>query len=342
MAAPGAQVVITRPDANQNVINVGAGAPARYICLQGLEFTGGSQGIKLVDCANVWINQCLIHDTGDAGISANSSNTSHLYLTRNQIWNPDTAGGTSDALYLGANAGLYVMSQSVIALNTVYGTTSSPAPGIGIEVKQGSWGNEIAANLVHDCTRPCLLVYGTAGMPPNVVENNRCFRSGDFTMQVQSECIVRNNLVISGAGSCFASQATVQGSPTELSIVHNTFVNAGGAVRLSAWESGTNMVFANNACYSQTAQALSATTSTVGVTYAGNVAYGTVTSGVGGIQSGTGLGDLVNLSWDATLNDARPSLASPLRAAAVAAYATATDIDFYPRSAPNTTGCYGP
>lgn len=341
VAAPDAKVVITRPDANQNIINVGASAPARYLCFQGLEFTGGSQGIKLFDCANLWINQCLIHDTGDSCLTANSSNTSYLYVTRNQVWNPDTAGSLSDAVYLGANAGLYTMSQSVIALNTVYGATT-PAPGIGIEVKQGSWGNEIAANLVHDCARPCLLVYGTGGLPSNIVENNRCFRSGDYTLQVQGECLVRNNLVVAGNGYCFASLATLQGSPTRLTVVQNTFVNTNAAVRLSAWESGTNMVFANNACYSQSGQALTAATSTAGVIYAGNIAYGAVTSGVGGFQPGAGLGDFVNLSWDSTLSDARPSSASPLRGAAAAAYASATDIDFYPRSAPDTTGCFGP
>ncbi len=47
MARPYEKVVITRPDARQNVINVGApmGGPARYLVIAGLEVIGGSQGI---------------------------------------------------------------------------------------------------------------------------------------------------------------------------------------------------------------------------------------------------------------------------------------------------------
>jgi hypothetical protein len=42
-----------------------------------------------------------------------------------------------------------------------------------------------------------------------------------------------DNLVLAAAGSAFASQPH-QGNPTQLTVVHNTFVNAGTAARLSS------------------------------------------------------------------------------------------------------------
>lgn len=341
VAAPDQAVTITRPDANQNIINVGADAPARYVCFAGIEFLGGSHGVRLFDCANIWIDRCKIHETADVGISANAADTSHLYITRNEIWNTGRGGGTGEGMYLGGNNGSVIMSESVIALNHVHDTVNGPSQGDGIEVKQGSWGNLIAANRVHDCNYPCLLVYGTAGRPRNIVEHNVCYRSNDNALQVQGECIVRNNLVISAGGSAFASQYH-QGAPTELTVVHNTFINAGTAVRLSAWDTGTNMIFANNACYSQNGAALNALNSVTGVVFAGNVSYGTVTSGVSGFRSGTGLADFLKVQWDATEMDARPSESSPLLGAGDDAYATVTDLYFYPRKSPNAAGCFAP
>lgn len=334
-AAPGATVVITRPDANQNIINVGVNAPTRFVGFHGLEFTGGSHGIRLYDCSEVWIDQCRVHDTGDVGISANARDTSRLHITRNEI--RDT-GGTGEGMYLGGNNGSVIMSESVIALNHVHDTVVGVSQGDGIEVKQGSWGNLIAGNLVHDCNYPCILVYGTAGQPVNVVEHNICYGSNDNTMQVQGDCIVRNNLIMAAGGSAFASQFH-QGNPTRMTVVHNTIVNTGTAARLSAWESGAATVFANNACYSETGSALNAVSSTTGVTYAGNIGFGAVTSGVTGFQPGSGLGDFVDVTWNATQRDASPATISPLRAAAGAVHAVATDLGHFPREAPHTSGC---
>src|SRR6185436_7029207 len=41
-ANPAQRPVITRPDANQNAVNVGSNAEARFWVLRDLEFTGGS------------------------------------------------------------------------------------------------------------------------------------------------------------------------------------------------------------------------------------------------------------------------------------------------------------
>ena len=337
-AAPGAQVVITRPDANQNLLNFGSGAPARYLCLRGIEFVGGSDGLRLYDCAQIWIDRCRVHESGDVGISANAVNTSHIHLTRNEVWNTGRAGDTGEGFYLGGNNGSVIMSESIIALNHVHDTRNGPSQGDGIELKQGSWGNLIAANHVHDCNYPCILVYGTAGKPVNVVENNLCYRSGDNTMQIQGECIVRNNLIIAGDGSAFASQ-THQGAPIHLQVLYNTFVNVGTAVRLSQWSAAAGMVFANNACYSQTGAALNAVGGLSGVRLGGNVTLGTVTAGLTGFKAGHGLEDFMDLAWDASHRDARPAPSSLLRTGADNTITVGFDLEFLPRFAPQIVGC---
>lgn len=335
-AVPGAAVIITRPDASQNVVNLGANRQARYVCFRGLEFTGGSHGIRLYDCTQVWIDQCRVHHTGDVGISANARDTSFLHLTRNEIWN---TGGTGEGMYLGGNNASVIMRQSVIALNHVHHTLEGVSQGDGIEVKQGSWGNVIAENHVHDCHYPCIVVYGTGGQPPNVVERNLCYRSQDNTLQVQGECIVRNNLAMGAAGSAFASQPH-QGSPTHLTVVNNTFVNSGTAARLASWETGTAMVFANNACYSASGAALTVVNGAGTTAFAGNVCYGSMTAGIPGCTRGNGAADFLDIAWDATQTDARPSPDSALRGAADGAYAPEVDLTGNRRTPPITTGCY--
>ena len=64
VAAEGAQVVLTRSDDRQNVVNIGQGGAVEYLCLRGVEITGGSNGLRLGRCREVWIDQCHIHHTG--------------------------------------------------------------------------------------------------------------------------------------------------------------------------------------------------------------------------------------------------------------------------------------
>ncbi|MEZ5992545.1 MAG: right-handed parallel beta-helix repeat-containing protein [Planctomycetota bacterium] len=333
--ASGASVLINMT-ATQNIMNVGETSQTRYLCIRGIEFTGTSHGIRFYDCTQVWFDNNHVHDTGDACITTNTHDTSYMYITRNELH--DT-GGTGEGMYLGANNGGVIMSNSIIALNHVHDVhgSGSGAQGDGIEVKQGSYGNLIAENLVHDCSYPCILVYGTAGQAQNIVERNTCYNSGDNTMQIQGECIVRNNLCINGAGSAFASQPH-QGNPVNLQVIHNTFVNSGRAAKLSSWSGAAGMVFANNACYSTGSLAIDSNGHT-GVTFAGNVCFGSVTSGIS-FTAGNGLSDFTNVTTNGANRDAHPSGSSAVLGAGSATYATAKDLEDTTRTAPHDTGCY--
>lgn len=339
-AATGATVIINQTNAGQNIMQVGNGFAARYVALRGIEWTGGSE-LRFYDCANIWFDRNKVHDTGDAALTTNTNNTDHMYITRNEIWN---TGGTGEGMYLGANNGTVVMHSSIIALNHVHNTDGATVTqGDGIELKQGSWGNLIAENLVHDCKYPCILVYGTAGQAQNIVERNTCYNSGDNAMQIQGECIVRNNLVINAVGSAFASQVH-QGNPTNLQVVHNTFINSGRAVNLSAWQGASNMIFANNVCYSQSSDAIRFATGNTGVTCVGNVTAGALVTVPAGGATATAasnpLTDFTSVTWTATSRNALPVAGCTIIGAGNATHAVTNDITGATRATQLESGCY--
>ncbi len=299
VAAKEAKVVITRPDNQQNVLNVGQSGPVIFLCLRGIEFTGGSHGVRLGHCSDVWLDQCHIHHTGQVCLSANSADTQRLYLTRNHIHH---GSGHAEGMYLGANNGDHIMSESVIALNHIHDCRGDQ--GDGIEVKQGSWGNHIAENHVHDTNYPCITVYGTAGKPVNVIERNLCYNSADNVMQVQGEAIVRNNVLINGAGSGFSS-TDHQGKTLNLQVIHNTILNGAHAFRGGSWNGREGMILANNILYSRDANALHYANGNAGVISTGNVVFGGGPKD--GCVKGRGLEDFPNVSLDGSKHDATPA-----------------------------------
>ena len=325
VAAPSAKVIITRPDAEQNVVNIGQGGPVQYLCLRGVEITGGSHGLRLGQCSHVWIDQCHIHHTGGVLLSANSAHTHRLFLTRNHIHH---GGGHGEGMYLGGNNGQFIMSESVIAQNHIHDCQGSQ--GDGIEVKQGSWGNLIAENDVHDTQYPCITVYGTAGKPVNIIERNLCRRSADHTMQVQGEAIVRNNILISAKGSGFAS-TDHQGKTLNLQVLHNTIINTGTAFNGNSWNGREGMILANNILYSRDKNALNFPNGSAGVTITGNIILGTGPKQ--GSSPGRGLEDFVNLTWDGTKHDATPTAQAPFHHADPK-YLQPTDYTNSPRTKP--------
>ncbi len=334
VAQAGASPVLTCSNLNQNLVNLGKSSPARYVVLQGFELDGGDTGLKLWDCENIWIDQCYVHDTNRNAIEANSHDTAWLYITRNEVHG---TGGNGEGMYLGANNGAVLTHDSIVALNYVHDTGGSQ--GDGIELKQGSYGNWIVGNTVHDTNYPCILVYGTDGQAFNVVERNTVYNSNDNTMQVQGEAIVRNNLIMNGNLLAFSS-SDHQGTVGNIAVLHNTIINSQRAVKLSDWDSKPNVIFANNAVYSELAEAVYVAGGSTGVVFTGNVTYGAVV-GIGGLLTpGVGLSDFQNVTWNATLRDARPTSTGALPSTGNPAWAAIDDITGELRTAPLEAGCY--
>jgi len=325
-AGPGEVVIETDPKHNGLDLN------GAYIVLRNVSITGASEAIRIHDCHHVLIENCHIHDCPDGGITTNTLDTNNIHIINNEI---DHVNG--EGMYLGANYGEVIMHTSYIVGNYVH-DIGAPQ-GDGIELKQGSWGNLIADNWVHDTNYPCIIAYGTADSPRNVIERNRCYRSNDNTMQVQGEALVRNNLAVSGAGSAFQSHDH-QAASTALEVINNTFINAGRAVNLSNWDGRAGMVFANNACYSRDGEGLRFPAGSTGVAVAGNVVMGAVEGVAGGYSAGAGLAeDFVAVSWDASSLDAHPTATSALLDTAEASYLPEEDLSGAARTG-STAGAY--
>ncbi|MBM4093844.1 MAG: right-handed parallel beta-helix repeat-containing protein, partial [Planctomycetes bacterium] len=320
-ADPDHPPVITRPDARQNLLNVGENKPCRYLALQNLELTGGSVIIRFYDCANVWLDRCELHHGQHGGITVNSRDTSFMYITRNHLH--DFPSGTGEAMYLGANNSKVRMSYSVIAANHVHDCGGDQ--GDGIELKQGSFNNWLVENHIHDTHYPCLIAYGTDGKGVNVIERNVCYRSGDNTMQVQGEAIVRDNVIMAGRGAGFAS-TDHQGKTRMLHVVNNTIITAGRGVNLSSWNGREGMVLANNAIYSRDEAAVRFPNGAAGVTVRGNVVLGAVQGVSGGTTNGRGLEDFVSVAWDGSRRDVTPARGSALIGRADPEFTTPTDL----------------
>ncbi|MFN3242687.1 MAG: right-handed parallel beta-helix repeat-containing protein [Planctomycetota bacterium] len=300
---PNDRPVITRPDNQQNCLNVGSLGVSRFLVLRDLEFTGGSDLIRIYDGSSTWIDGCYLHDGDGVGIAVQTQSCTHLYVTRNEIARPGPGNG--EAIYLGGNFGSLQVTDSVVAFNHVHDTRMAvPGQGDGIELKQGSTRNWIAWNHVHDCKNPCILVYGTGGVDENVVEGNLCYDSDDVVLQVQGEAIVRNNVAIGGSRAFTSFDH--QGISQHLQLLHNTFVNVGRACELSRWGGRPGMVFANNACYSTSADSLYYGIGDQGVLAAGNVLFGPSNQTGTGYRSGAGLSDFVAVDPATFLTDARP------------------------------------
>ena len=297
-AMPGQSPVLTRPNANQNVINLGTltSGPTRFVLLRGFEITGGSIGVRIQDCEDLWVDRCHIHHTGAVTVRASDTNTARLTFTRNHIHHASTVNDTGEGLYLGANNAAVITHHTVVALNHVHDMFVNQ--GDGIELKQGSHSCWIAENLVHDTNYPGILAYGTNGAGQNLIEGNIVYNSNDNPIQVQGEAIVRNNLAF-GRGAFAFSCRDHQGQVTNLEVVHNTFVaTTGRAMRLEHWGGKPGMVLANNALYSQSGYALFVQGNLSGAAVGGNVVHGLLNPGAGGpFAVGNGLSDFVGLAW---------------------------------------------
>ncbi|MDB4733716.1 right-handed parallel beta-helix repeat-containing protein [Planctomicrobium sp.] len=278
--------------------------------LQALELTGGSVVIRFGDCENVWLDKCELHHGEHGGITANTHNTSKLYITNNHLHHFES--GTGEAMYLGANDSKAIMTGSVIGMNHVHDCAGSQ--GDGIEIKQGSHHNWIVSNEIHDTKYPCLIAYGTDGNGINLIENNILYRSQNQTLQVQGEAIVRNNLIMAAQGDGFSS-TDHQGKTKNLTFVHNTIITSGRGANLSSWGNREGMVFANNAIYSRDNLAVRFPTGCEKVTIAGNVVLGGVQgcSDKSGFTQGNGLSDFQAVNWTASKRNAAPSKLSALK-----------------------------
>ncbi|EYF01362.1 right-handed parallel beta-helix repeat-containing protein [Chondromyces apiculatus] len=338
-AKEGEVPVITRPDAAQNTVNL---VQNEYVVLRGLEVTGGSHGIRMDHTRFITIEACNIHDTADVALSANYPGSGYegLIIRRNNIHHTN---GTGEGMYLGCNNNECQVFNSVIEGNWVHDTNqASVAQGDGIELKEGSYGNVIRDNVIHDTNYPCILTYSAVGNGGvNIIERNVMWGCGDHGIQVAADAIVQNNIVLDAAQDGIRSQPHQSGSPSNLTIVHNTVLKAGGDALRMMGATGT-VVIANNALYAQAGNALNLGGDLAQVTVRGNVGVGSV-AGVSDGFSATGeIGaDFVGASYTgAPPNDVFPKVGSALVGVADTGYVVGNDFNGVSREGTADVGAY--
>jgi hypothetical protein len=250
-AAAGETPVIRQEDSESNIVEIEG---SRHLVLRGLEFLGGSHGIHLEESDFVTIDDCHIHHTGDVAIAANSGGTYEgLRVLGNHIHDTD---GSGEGMYLGCNNDECRVANSLIEGNWIHNTNGPTVEeGDGIELKEGSYGNVIRDNVVHDTRYPGIIVYGTVGNgPPNLIERNAVWNAGedDNAIQAAADAIIRNNIVL---GAPIALQPHQAASPANIEVVHNTVICADECI--SVRDPVGQVVIANNALYAQDGDALS-------------------------------------------------------------------------------------
>ena len=291
-ARDGEDVLITMNTGAHNILEV---QNSRYLEIHNLRFRGGSHGIRLMNSDFITIQGCEIYETGDVAISANAGGTYEgLVIRGNHIHHTN---GTGEGMYLGCNNDACRVINSLIERNYIHHTNGPTVEqGDGIELKEGSFGNVIRHNVIHDTNYPGILTYSTVGNgPPNIIEGNLIWNTNDNAIQSAADSIIRNNIVL---GAPIALQPHQAGSPSNQEVVHNTVIVQGNGIDVRG-VSGPVLI-ANNAVYSQAGTAIRLISgSTELVTLVGNVGSGGVSGAAAGFVEGNGIGvDFVNGHYD--------------------------------------------
>jgi len=352
-AAEGARVVITRPNASQNVMDIEG---AQYVTFRGIEIAGGSAGVRIRPKSGrqptaLTFEDMVVRNTAAGGFTANQNGTTYdgLIFRRNEV---RSIGGLA-GYYLGCNNGSGGSTACVFKNGLVEGNyvhDLGGGVGDGIQIKDGSYNNIIRDNVVFNTGRGGsvgILVYGTDGNARNIIEGNVIWNSGDNAIQAASEATIRNNIIFSsGRGLSGISSQNHQSAVTgNLTIVNNTVFSRSGDNVLSINHSGAlsgPVIVANNALYATQGGRAIRVPSSGDVTVAGNVGIGS--------DSPSSLSNDSSV-WDPTGNlladfgsfasmDAFPIPGSDLIGAGDALYQPDIDFNGVSRNGSNDVGAY--
>ena len=259
-AAQGTRVVFKAGRGGRNHLrNVLMIEGCQHVRLQGFEITGGSSGIRMFkyggrNVEHLTIEDCHIHHVSNCAVAANHPGNRYvgIVLRHNHIHH---TAGVGEAFYLGANDAKGLFIDGIIEKNYIHHLTGpNVEQGDGIEIKQGSYNNIIRDNVIHDTQYPAILVYGTRGKAPNIIERNVIWGCQTHAIQAASDAVIRNNIIFSGRHHGIHSQDHQGAIPGNLTIVNNTVYTAGTAIHVSPPRDGElsgPIVIANNALYSE-------------------------------------------------------------------------------------------
>ncbi len=255
-AAKGEKPLLTRPADNIDRHNNIEFVDCEYLIVRGLQFKGGSSGVRFIRGHHVTFEDCEISHTGNNALTMNSGNCDHFIVRRNHIHHTglSTRGPTEgEGMYIGCHNGSCITTDSVFEGNYIHHTRGTSGGGNdGIEIKFGSYNNVIRNNVIHDTNLgkqyPGIFVYGSNGKGVNLVEGNVIWKAGEG-IQAVSDAVIRNNIIFDC--SIQGITASPHGAAPKMqntTIVNNTIVNHPRGIRIR-WGKAKNMVLANNAIY---------------------------------------------------------------------------------------------
>jgi parallel beta-helix repeat protein len=281
-AAAGAQPQIVG-DPSQNVINI----EGHDFVFSGFELTGGSHGLRLYNVHDAILENLEIHDTDEVALSANIPGDEYYNITFRRLELHHT-GGHGEGMYLGCNHGECTFRENLIEFCHIHHTNEGVSQGDGIEIKQGSWGNIVRNNVIHDTQYPCIIVYGSAGNTANLIEHNVMWNCADSGIQAAADAIIRNNIILS-SGNGINSHEHQEAVPGNLTIINNTVVACSDrCLRASDWSGSSGILVANNAFYCDGGGGVRIADGGADITFHHNIVMGTV-EGVGqGYSEGNG------------------------------------------------------
>ena len=254
-ALPGESPLLSRPvnqiDGQNNLELV----DCEYLEIRGIRFQGGSSGVRFIRGHHITFANCEIFDTGNNALTMNSGNCHAFIIRSNHIHHTGLSKSRpteGEGMYIGGHDGSCRTTDSIFEGNYIHHLRSTSSGGNdGIEIKFGSGNNIVRNNVIHDTTigrqYPGIFVYG-GGSGTNIVEANVIWNAGEG-IQVVSDAIVRNNIVINCMNSCItAGPHATMPHVRNTTITHNTLINAPVGIRLR-WAKATNSILANNAIY---------------------------------------------------------------------------------------------
>ncbi|HEY3237176.1 MAG TPA: right-handed parallel beta-helix repeat-containing protein [Polyangiaceae bacterium] len=336
-AKAGELPIVNRPLLDQNIVDVNGS----YLTFQGIEFSGGSAGIRLEQASFITIQDCEVHGTADVALRANDGGRSYqgLSFVHNHIH--DT-GGTGEGMYIGCNTNGCQVFNSLFSGNYIHHTNGpTVSQGDGIEVKEGSYNNVISDNVIHDTGYPCIITYSTVGNgAPNIIERNLLWNCGDHAIQSAADAIIRNNIILGSNANGIAMQQHQSGAPSNLLVEHNTvFHPTNTAISMSGVVG--SVVIANNALYAQSGNAVSASGNLAQVIVSGNVGVGALSGVTGGLAPGNIAVDFVSANYSGTVPmNVFPAPGSALIASGDAAYVVSDDFNGTLRNGIPDVGAY--
>src|SRR5476651_2356184 len=125
-AKAGAQPVINQTNTGQNILDIN---PSTFITFDGIEFSGGSRGLRFTGGSDITLQNCHVHATQANAISAND--TGYDYARFRFIHNEiDHTGDTGEGFYLGCNDAACQFHDSLVANNYIHDLN-------GVSITQG-------------------------------------------------------------------------------------------------------------------------------------------------------------------------------------------------------------